>query len=178
MAHALTLLRLLLVLPVATALARPESLPRFLLLALLGVAIATDYLDGRVARQQGTASAAGQLFDHATDFVFVTAGLAAASAAGRVTGLLPVVIALAFSQYVVDSYLFHRRKQLRMSTIGRWNGILYFVPLVVLAVSDLDLLGSAAVLATAASGIGYALVASTVVSMIDRAVAPRVAALT
>ena len=100
---------------------------------LLAVAIASDYFDGVVARRWGTASAGGQLFDHGTDCLFVTAGLTGAALAARVPLVLPVLVAVAFSQYVVDSYWLHRRKQLRMSTIGRWNGIGYFVPLVVLA---------------------------------------------
>ena len=78
---------------------------------------------------------------------------------------------MAFSQYVIDSYWLHREKQLRMSALGRWNGILYFVPLVVLGVSEL------------APGVGawdelmgwlcWALVVSTVASIVDRGLAPR-----
>ena len=173
MAHALTALRLLLVAPVAVAFARPAFLDPSVLLVLLGVAIATDYWDGRVARMTETASARGQLFDHATDFVFVTAGLAGAARAGLVTPILPVLIIIAFGQYVLDSYLLHRQKQLRMSAIGRWNGILYFVPLVVISVSRLGPFRDAASLLTLTAGaIGYALVVSTVVSVIDRAIAP------
>ena len=63
----------------------------------------------------------------------MTAGLTGAALAGAVPLVLPVLIAVAFGQYVFDSYLVHRQKRLRMSTIGRWNGIGYFVPLVVIA---------------------------------------------
>ena len=129
--------------------------------------------DGRVARIRGTASASGQLFDHGTDFLFVTTALAGAALAGLVTPILPVLIAVAFTQYVLDSYLLYRQKRLRMSAIGRWNGIFYFVPLVVIATSRLGLFGDAASLLTqTASGLGYALAVSTVVSVIDRALAP------
>ena len=173
MAHALTAVRLLLVVPVAVAFARPEFLDPGVLLALLCVAIATDYLDGRVARMTGTASPNGQLFDHCTDFMFVTSALAGAALAGLVTPILPALIFIAFVQYVVDSYYLYRQKQLRMSVIGRWNGILYFVPLVVISVSRLSLFRDAASLLTlTAGGLGYALVLSTVGSVIDRAVAP------
>jgi len=140
---------------------------------LLWVAIATDYADGKVARLTGTASPRGQLFDHGTDFVFVTAGLTGAAMAGLVTPVLPVLITIAFAQYVLDSYWLYRQKQLRMSAIGRWNGILYFVPLVLISASRLALPGSVASWLTLAAGAaGYGLAVSTVVSAIDRAVAP------
>ena len=173
MAHALTAVRLLLVAPVAVALARPTFVSPNILLALLCVAVATDYWDGRVARMLGTASAQGQLFDHGTDFLFVTTGLAGAALAGLVTPVLPVLIVIAFAQYVLDSYLLYRQKHLRMSFIGRWNGILYFVPLVVIVVSRLGpFTDTASLLTMTAGAIGYALVVSTVASVIDRAVAP------
>ncbi len=173
MAHALTAVRLLLVLPTTVAFARPGLLDPRILFVLLWSAIATDVGDGKVARMTGTASARGQLFDHATDFVFVTAGLTGAALAGVVTPILPVLIIIAFSQYVLDAYWKGRQKQLRMSAIGRWNGILYFVPLVVISVSRLASAESVAALLTLAAGAaGYALAVSTVVSVIDRVMAP------
>lgn len=173
MAHALTSLRLLLVLPVALGLARPGSLPAPWLLAFVSVAIATDYFDGVVARWAGTASARGQLFDHTTDFLFVTAGLSGAAIAGDVPEALPILIAVAFTQYVLDSYWMYRDKHLRMSRLGRWNGISYFVPLVVLALSRLDV-GPASGFswATPITWLSYALIVSTAASIVDRAVAP------
>ncbi len=93
------------------------------------------------------------------------------------TPLLPVLIPVAFGQYVIDSYVWHRQRQLRASRLGRWNGILYFVPLVLIAASRLGLPGAASLL-PAAGVLGYVLVASTVVSVIDRATTPVKAALT
>jgi len=172
-AHALTAVRLLLVLPTSVAFARPGFLDPRILFVLLWAAIATDVGDGKVARMTRTASARGQLFDHGTDFVFVTAGLAGAALAGLVTPMLPVLVIIAFSQYVIDSYWKGRQKRLRMSAIGRWNGILYFVPLVVISVSRLASAESVAALLTLTAGAaGYALAMSTVVSVIDRALAP------
>jgi phosphatidylglycerophosphate synthase len=173
MANALTFLRLALVLPVSLAFARPDLLPAGVVGLMLTAAIASDYLDGPVARATGTVSARGQLFDHATDCLFVTAGLAGAAASGVVTPLLPILIPLAFTQYVVDSYVRHRQKRLRASRLGRWNGILYFAPLVVIGVARLNVPGLAAsFLLPAASAFAYALVASTVASMLDRATTP------
>lgn len=174
MAHALTAVRLLLIVPVAATFAEPAFLPPNVLFILLCVAIATDYCDGRVARMTATASTKGQLFDHGTDFAFVTTALTGAAIAGLVTPILPVLIVVAFGQYVLDSYLLHQQKQLRMSVIGRWNGILYFVPLLVISVSRLGLFKEFSPFLTLVAGaIAYALVASTVVSIADRAIAPR-----
>ena len=171
-AHLLTSVRLVLALPLAVAFARPDFLGAGLVAMLLGVAIATDYFDGVVARLRGTASAGGQLFDHGTDFLFVTAGLTGAAMADLVPLVLPILIAVAFGQYVFDSYWAHRQKQLRMSGIGRWNGVLYFVPLVVLAVARLGAIPASTSLLTGAARLGcYALLVSTVVSIIDRATA-------
>ena len=174
MAHLLTGVRLALGPPLAAAFARPDFLDPRLVALLLVVALATDYADGIVARRRGTASPAGQLFDHATDCLFVTAGLTGAALAGAVPPALPVLVAAAFGQYVFDSYLVHRRKRLRMSTIGRWNGIGYFVPLVVIAAARLEAVPGATVfLMQAARLAAYALIVSTVVSIADRATAAR-----
>lgn len=173
MAHALTGLRLLAVVPAAWAFSRPDRVSVWLLVALMAVAIVTDYYDGVVARTSGTASARGMLFDHTTDFLFVTSGLAGASLAGLVPTLLPVLVVVAFTQYVVDSYFLHRQKQLRMSTLGRWNGIFYFAPLVQIALSRAGALPALADLAGAVVGpSAMVLVLTTVASIVDRAVAP------
>jgi len=172
-AHALTVTRLLLAAPVALAFARQDLLGPWVLFVVVWAAIATDYADGTVARLAGTASAGGQLFDHLTDCLFVTTCLAGAAWSGLVTPILPVLIVVAFGQYALDSYLLYRQKALRMSAIGRWNGILYFVPLVVGAAARLPLFdGLAAFLTGTVNVLGYALAASTVLSIIDRALAP------
>ena len=173
MANLLTSIRLLLIVPVAWAFARPEFLPAMVLLSLIVIAIVTDYFDGIVARKTHSASPSGQLFDHATDFLFVTAGLAGAAMVDQVTLILPILIAIAFSQYVLDSYFLYRDKQLRMSFLGRWNGVFYFVPLVMIAIARLDLMGPLdAWLYQGALLLSYALAVSTVASIIDRAIAP------
>jgi phosphatidylglycerophosphate synthase len=173
MANALTAVRLVLALPIAVALARSERLAPGVVALLIVVAIVTDFLDGPVARRQGTASASGMLLDHGTDCLFVTSGLTGAAIAGSITPILPVLIPFAFGQYVVDSYVWHRQRQLRASFLGRWNGILYFVPIVLVAASRLPFpAGFASLLRLAAGAAAYLLVASTVVSMLDRATTP------
>jgi len=172
-ANALTAVRLALVIPVAAALARPELLAPGVVALLLGLAIASDYFDGPLARRMGKASARGMLFDHSTDCLFVTGGLAGAAVAGAITPILPALIPLAFGQYVVDSYVRHRQRQLRASRLGRWNGIMYFVPIVIITAARLPFpAGFASLLRLAARVLGYLLVASTVASVIDRATTP------
>ena len=173
MAHLLTGLRLLLAVPTTLAFARAELWSPGLLLACVVIAIATDFCDGIIARRTKTASPGGRLFDHATDFLFVTSGLAGAAVSGDVTFALPVLIVVAFSLYALDTYYLHREKRLRMSVLGRWNGIAYFVPLVLVSASRLGSLeGLAGVLDASILVVSYGLVLSTVASIIDRAVAP------
>lgn len=178
MANAVTAVRLALVLPVAVALAHPALLRPGILALMLAVAIASDYVDGPIARRTGTASPRGMLFDHTTDCLFVTGGLTGAAVAGSITPILPVLIPFAFGQYVVDSYVWSRRRQLRASFLGRWNGIFYFVPIVLITIARLAAPPApvppqvASVLGFAAGGLGYLLAASTVASMIDRATTP------
>lgn len=174
LAHLLTALRFALVFPLAAAFARPAFLDPGPTALLLAAGLASDYFDGVVARRRRTASPGGQLFDHATDCFFVTACLGGASAAGHVPWLLPVVIAVAFTQYVVDSYWIQRRKRLRMSRIGRWNGIAYFAPLVIIAAARLDLVPVLTPpLLSLAGAVAWLLIASTLVSIADRATAVR-----
>jgi phosphatidylglycerophosphate synthase len=130
------------------------------------LAVVTDLLDGRVARSTGAASPTGGFFDHVTDATFVCAGLAAYAGRGVVTGWLPLLVALAFVQYTVDSRVF-RGRPLRASRLGRWNGIAYFVLLGVPVVRDglgLGWPGPALVHVLA-----WALVVSSVLSITDRA---------
>ena len=169
MAHALTALRLALVLPFALAMAQPGPGAGWICGALLVLAGASDLLDGPIARARGTASAAGRAFDHATDCFFVTAGLAAAALRGALPLLLPVLVQVAFAQYVLDSYVLRRERVLRMSALGRLNGILYFAPLALDAAARALWPGFGALASIAA----WLLVASTVASIADRLLALR-----
>ena len=173
MANFLTAIRLLLIIPVAMAIANESLFTSWLLLALIVIAIASDYFDGKVARALKTASARGMLFDHGTDFIFVTIALFALSSIGLSSILLPLLIVVAFSQYVLDSYFLFKQKLLRMSFLGRWNGIFYFVPIVLVAASRLpafeqvqDNFNLIIVYSN------YALTVSTLASIVDRAIAP------
>lgn len=173
MANLLTGLRLLLIIPVSWGLALPGVINPWLMLGMLLTAITTDYLDGKVARAQGTSSARGMLFDHSTDFLFVSCGLFALAYQGLVPLLLPLLIVIAFTQYVLDSYFLFRQKQLRMSFLGRWNGVLYFVPLVLVVIAALDPGSALNNFLTEITGwFAYLLQVSTVASIVDRSIAP------
>ncbi len=164
MAHALTAIRLLLVLPIGLLLASHEARAPMIAAVVVVVAIATDLLDGRVARRLGTASALGGTFDHTTDFLFVVAGLTGGVARGVIPWILPVAIVAAFTQYVADSYWFHGRRKLQGSRLGRYNGILYFVPICGDTLFRLGL----AFLAPVLPVVSWVLVLSTFVSMAQR----------
>ncbi len=164
MANAISASRLLAALPFGWLMLSLEPRAALVAALLFGFAIATDLADGVVARRWGTQSAAGRSLDHTADFAFVTAGLAAAAARGAVPWLLPLVIALAFLQYVLDSTLKRWSGELRMSRLGRLNGILYFVPLGgdVLARLGLEFL------AVPTRVLAWGLVGSTLLSIADR----------
>jgi CDP-diacylglycerol--glycerol-3-phosphate 3-phosphatidyltransferase len=167
MANLLSLLRLASTAPFAWWLAQGGAGNAALATTLFCVAIASDLADGRIARARGTASPLGRALDHGADFAFVTSGLAAAAARGLVPWLLPALVAFAFAQYVVDSYWLHRARQLRMSALGRWNGILYFVPVGAALAAELGL----AIAAPIARASAWLLVVSTLASIADRALA-------
>jgi hypothetical protein len=73
---------------------------------------------------------------------------------------------------VLDSYFLHRQRQLRMSYLGRWNGILYFVPLVMITIAALQVPGLGALARVLVRPFAVLLIVSTVASILDRAAAP------
>lgn len=164
MANALTAGRLLLVVPFALLMARGDAGHAALAALVLAAAIATDLLDGPIARRRGTAGSAGGAFDHAADFLFVTSGLAAGASRGAFPWILPVLVTAAFVQYVADSYWLHRDRSLRTSRLGRWNGILYFAPLG----GDILIRLGLGLLQPLLTALVWALVVSTVLSMGER----------
>ena len=128
MANALTAVRLLLVAPFAFFMSRGDTRSAAFALVAWVVALATDFLDGPIARRRGTVNALSGTFDHTSDFLFVTSGMFAGAFRGAFPWVLPVCITAAFAQYVIDSYWIHRQTKLRGSKLGRYNGMLYFVP--------------------------------------------------
>ena len=170
MANALTAVRLLLVFPFAFFMARGDMRTAVFALLAMVVALTTDFLDGPIARRKGTVSAAGGTFDHTSDFLFVTGGLFAGAIRGAFPWILPILITAAFAQYVIDSYWIHGQGSLRKSQLGRYNGILYFVPLCV----DILIRTGLRFLHPWLTLIAWMLVCSTLVSMGQRLMLRRV----
>ena len=164
-ANALTALRLIAAPACAWAVlsGRPRSAA-----ALFAFAVASDLADGPLARRRGEASAFGGLFDHAVDAIFVTTLLGALAVRNAVTALLPILVVVAFVQYVLDSRALGG-KRLRTSALGRVNGIAYFA----LAGTPLvrDAIGLAWPDATFVTTFAWLLVATTLASIGDRAFA-------
>ncbi len=137
---------------------------------LFVLAVLSDVFDGMVARRLEQTSPLGGLLDHSSDAVFVICALAAFALLDRLSPLLPVLIALSFVQYVLDSRAL-QGKHLRMSFLGRWNGIAYFVLLGIGIFGELvspiwpSWPGTLMV-----QVIAWVLVATTFASMLDRAI--------
>lgn len=95
-------------------------------------AVASDFLDGIIARWRGTVSNLGGVLDHTADAVFVAvtlwgiAYLEVGTGTDVVPGILPWLIVLAFLQYLFDSKALSGQP-LRASWLGRVNGIAYYV---------------------------------------------------
>src|SRR3984957_17408089 len=164
MANALTALRLLLVVPFAFFMTKGDVRFAVFLLFFWVVGLTTDFLDGPIARRRGTVTAWSGTFDHTTDFLFVTSGLFAGALRGAFPWILPVLITAAFAQYVIDSYWIHRRTKLRGSKLGRYNGMLYFVPSCLDILIRMGLIFLQPLLTT----LVWLLVLSTLVSMFQR----------
>jgi phosphatidylglycerophosphate synthase len=161
-ANALTALRLAAAPLLALCVVGKEPLCAALLFAL---AVATDLLDGRIARRFGEVSPLGGLLDHATDAAFVSIGLGALAWVGAMPAPLPFLVAAAFAQYVWDSRALAGRR-LRANGLGRANGIAYFVLLGIPLVRDA--LGFAWPAPALVRALGWALVATTLLSMASR----------
>jgi len=178
MANALTGLRLALVVPflVACTQAPDGGTPiRVMLLVMYGVAVATDFLDGRVARRHGTASDRGQLFDHATDVLFVGASLVVFAAGGRISWWVPAAVIGAVAAYAHavwrEGFVSTESRAgcdgpdtgRARSAVGHAAGVLNYVLVGILAVdvaipasAPAWLLGTAAVITVAANTLAVA----------------------
>ena len=162
----LTLIRFLLIAPICFVIVEQLWL---IAVAIFLVAIISDILDGYLARTLNQTSALGGLFDHATDALFVCAGLACVALDGSVVYWLPPLIILSFIQYVLDSKALSGQK-LISSVIGQGNGIAYFM-LLGCALGYKTLEVDSNVFSRIILVASWLLCLSTVVSMCDRAVA-------
>ena len=128
-------------------------------------AVLTDLIDGPLARHRGEASRQGGLIDHGADAFFVIVILASLAAQGFFTPLLPLMIGLAFLQYIFGSGV-QKQQPLKASHLGRYNGISYFV-LAGIPVTQ-HALGLSWIPGWIVSYGGWLLIASTIFSIFDR----------
>jgi phosphatidylglycerophosphate synthase len=101
--------------------------------ALGGIAIAgaiSDLLDGRVARRMGIAGGVGRWLDAIADITFVLTALACEASARAIPFYIPMLIALSFSQYAIDSMLLAGAPI--KSRLGHFGGIINFALVIVL----------------------------------------------
>jgi phosphatidylglycerophosphate synthase len=120
-ARALTLFRLLAVVPFAwrVACGGGASLALFFAAAAL-----SDWLDGKLARAAGVANARWGKIDAAADVAFNCAALAAAAFRGLVGVWVPAAIAVLGGRFLLRSLA---DEQIRYDGAGNLAGVLYYV---------------------------------------------------
>jgi phosphatidylglycerophosphate synthase len=104
----------------------------FAVIAILGAG--SDFIDGRIARLLGTASGSGRWLDAIADVTFVLAAILCAAWAGEIPFYIPILIAVSFSQYVIDSVVLGEPASGPIkSRLGHWGGIVNYALVIVLA---------------------------------------------
>jgi len=99
------------------------------------VAAGSDFIDGRIARRLGVASGSGRWLDGIADVTFVLAALLSEAAAGAIPFYIPILIALSFSQYVIDSIVLGGRAAPPLrNRLGHWGGIINYALVIELAI--------------------------------------------
>jgi phosphatidylglycerophosphate synthase len=104
----------------------------FATIALL--AAGSDFIDGRIARRLGTVSGSGRWLDGVADVTFVLAAIFCEADAGAIPFYIPILIAISFSQYVIDSVAIGRGAAGPIkSRLGHWGGIINYAIVITLA---------------------------------------------
>jgi phosphatidylglycerophosphate synthase len=109
----------------------PDNRPAFAAIAI--VAAATDFIDGRMARRLGVARESGGWLDGIADVTFVLAALGCYAAARQLPWAVPVLIAISFGQYALDSLWLHRAGTPVRSRLGPWGGIINYALVIAMA---------------------------------------------
>lgn len=97
----------------------------------------SDLLDGWAARWMGAAGSAGQWLDNLADITFVLTALGCEVWAGAIPAYVPILIALSFAQYAIDSIVIGTggRSAPIKSRLGHWGGIVNFALVIALGLS-------------------------------------------
>ena len=99
-------------------------------LILFLVIVATDLLDGWLARRRRQESVLGRTLDHGCDVLFILTALGSFASRGLVPWWLPSAIAWSFALYVLDSWwrtAAQPQPRLLTSRLGHIGGVLYYV---------------------------------------------------
>jgi phosphatidylglycerophosphate synthase len=107
---------------------RPEVLGPIALAAAL-----SDFVDGRVARLMRSADRFGRWLDSVADVAFVLTALACEAQAGAIPAYIPVLIAVSFAQYAIDSIVISGSSTPVRSRLGHWGGVVNFALVLLLA---------------------------------------------
>jgi cardiolipin synthase len=132
----LTLLRIVLIVPVVALLFYWQDWARWAALALFVVASVTDWLDGKLARQQGLVSPLGRFLDPIADKLLVAAVLVMLAAVGQLRGLEVVAVILILSRELLVSglreYLGEKGVVVKVSQLAKWKTTVQMVALTLL----------------------------------------------
>jgi phosphatidylglycerophosphate synthase len=104
--------------------------PSVVVTGLFLLICASDYYDGPLARAQGLDSDLGKVLDNLADITFLLVTLTYLVGCGDVPWWIPTAIALAFSQYSIDSWLLSKKSAniaLVSNPIGHWAGVLNYI---------------------------------------------------
>ena len=100
------------------------------------VAAGSDFIDGRIARRLGVASGSGRWLDGIADVSFVLAALFCEATAGAIPFYIPILIAVSFSQYAIDSVVIGPPATGPIkSRLGHWGGIINYALVITLAIA-------------------------------------------
>ena len=100
------------------------------------VAAGSDFIDGRVARRLGVVSGSGRWLDGIADVTFVLAALLSEAAASAIPFYIPILIAVSFNQYAIDSVLIGPPAAGPIkSRLGHWGGIINYALVITLAIA-------------------------------------------
>lgn len=112
----------------AAVLAAERGATGWVAATLFALVIASDALDGRLARRLGTASAAGRAVDHGADIAFLLLAMTTYVAIGALPWWVPAAVAAAFAAYVRDwRWPAARPPRWRADRVGHVGGVCNWV---------------------------------------------------
>jgi len=93
----------------------------------------SDLLDGQVARRMGIVGGVGRWLDSLADIIFVLTALSCQAWVGAIPFYVPILIAMSFSQYAIDSMLLSGAPI--KSRLGHFGGVINFALVIVLGLA-------------------------------------------